>query len=137
MSKTWRCFFCDEVFKTRELAHEHFGDENCETDPPACIDPLRSDEKARIKELRDARDYAAQCRDESQRIEERMDGLLGEHDNFFRYFGPDCRTMWQAADRYKNAVYELGLLRTKLGAIDVAGISGQTAPVDRHSGDAS
>jgi hypothetical protein len=37
MSRVWRCFFCDEVFKRREDAAEHFGrDDACEADVPAC-----------------------------------------------------------------------------------------------------
>jgi hypothetical protein len=113
MSKIWRCFFCDEVFRDRKSAHAHFGDENCETDPPACVDPLRADEKRRLTELREARNVALKCQESEARTQERMDGLEAEHDNFFRYFGPDCRTMWQAADRYKNALYELSLLKGK------------------------
>lgn len=111
MSKVWRCFFCDEVFRDRKSAHEHFGDENCVTDPPACIDPLRADEKQRLTELREAREHALKAFNERDRAEELAEGLQAEHDNFFRYFGPDCRTMWQAADRYKNALYELELLK--------------------------
>jgi hypothetical protein len=116
--KTWRCFFCDEVFRSRGDAFAHFGEENCETDPPACVDPLRTDEKARFKELREARDFAVKCQNEALRAEELAEGLEAEHDNFFRYFGPDCRTMWQAADRYKNAVYELNLLRERLKQLE-------------------
>ena len=111
MAKVWRCFFCDEVFRSRKAAHEHFGDENCETDPPACIDPLRTDEKRRLTELREARKHTFKAFHDRDRAEELAEGLQAEHDNFFRYFGPDCRTMWQAADRYKNALYELELLK--------------------------
>lgn len=36
-NRTWRCFFCDEVFTDVEAAHEHFGDEGgCDPEPPAC-----------------------------------------------------------------------------------------------------
>ena len=110
MSKTWRCFFCDEVFRTRKDAYEHFGEQNCESDPPACIDPLRTDEKARLKELREARETAIKAINDRDRAEELLEGLQSEHDNFFRYFGPDCNNMWQAGDRYKNALYEIKLL---------------------------
>jgi len=112
MSRTYRCFFCDEVFRTRKDAYVHFGEENyCDPEPPACVSPLRADEKERLKQLREAQDYAIKCQADMHRTDERMEGLEAEHDNFFRYFGPDCRTMWQAADRYKNALYELELLR--------------------------
>lgn len=32
--KTWRCFHCDEVFRSARLAAEHFGDEIYST--PSC-----------------------------------------------------------------------------------------------------
>lgn len=35
--KQWRCFFCDEVFKSATAAGEHFGSfDSCEGDTPAC-----------------------------------------------------------------------------------------------------
>ena|SRR5260221_14403103 len=35
--KTWRCYFCDEVFFSREKAALHFGCfDACEADEPAC-----------------------------------------------------------------------------------------------------
>jgi flagellar biosynthesis/type III secretory pathway protein FliH len=37
MGKQWRCFFCDEVFKSYRAAAEHFGrDDSCEADAAAC-----------------------------------------------------------------------------------------------------
>ena len=37
MRKQWRCFFCDEVFTSRDKAAQHFGVfEACESDEPAC-----------------------------------------------------------------------------------------------------
>lgn len=34
---SWRCFFCDEVFKSREKAALHFGCfDSCEPDTTAC-----------------------------------------------------------------------------------------------------
>lgn len=114
MSKVWRCFFCDEVFRTRQAAWEHFGEQNCDSDPPACIDPLRADEKARLTELREAREAALKAMNDRVRAEELLEGLQAEHDNFFRYFGPDVNNMWQAGDRYNNALYEIALLRERL-----------------------
>lgn len=72
--KTWRCFHCDEVFRSRKQAYDHFGpDEDCEKLPPACIDPLRHDEAERIKQLRDAQDYAMQCQESANRAEDELD----------------------------------------------------------------
>lgn len=35
--KQWRCYFCDEVFRSKEKAALHFGVFNaCEADEPAC-----------------------------------------------------------------------------------------------------
>jgi len=36
-SREWRCFFCDDVFTTREVAALHFGSfDSCEPDVTAC-----------------------------------------------------------------------------------------------------
>lgn len=35
--KTWRCFFCDEVFRSPKAAALHFGEfDSCEPDVTAC-----------------------------------------------------------------------------------------------------
>lgn len=37
MKKQWRCFFCDEVFTSKNKAAQHFGAfEACEADEIAC-----------------------------------------------------------------------------------------------------
>lgn len=69
--KQWRCFHCDEVFRSRKSAWLHFGpDEACEKLPPACIDPLRADEAQRLKELREAQEYALKCQESANRAED-------------------------------------------------------------------
>lgn len=105
MAKQWRCFHCDEVFKTRAEAHAHFGDDNpCNPDVPACIDPLRSDEKARMKELRDAIDHGLKMQREVERADD-LEWRLEQIDADLRhYFGQDCSSVWQAGDRYKSAL---------------------------------
>lgn len=73
---SWRCFFCDELFTTAEAAAEHFGSQEYEAlDPPACVDPLRTDEKERIKEVREAREYALACQRETDEVIDRADML--------------------------------------------------------------
>ena len=78
--KTWRCFHCDDVFRSRKAAWAHFGpDQDCEKlPPPACIDPLRADEKARLTELREAQEYAFQCQESANGKEARLDDLERE-----------------------------------------------------------
>ena len=81
--KTWRCFHCDEVFRSRKTAWAHFGpDQGCEKLPPACIDPLRSDEKARLTELREAQEYAFKCQESANVAEDKVDDLQRELDEF-------------------------------------------------------
>lgn len=71
--KQWRCYFCDEVFTTKEAAFHHFGpDDHEEQDVPACIDPLRTDEKERMDALKDAQRYALQCQTEAGEADERL-----------------------------------------------------------------
>ena len=111
-SKQWRCFFCDEVFTSKSDARIHFGAEGCTSDVPACIDPLRQDEKARMTELREAQMYAAQCRDEAQQEEERADNLAVNWAEIRRAFGDDCTSIWQLCDRYKSALNRIADLES-------------------------
>jgi len=77
--KQWRCFHCDEVFRSKKAAWAHFGpDQDCEKLPPACIDPLRVDEKARLTELREAQEYAFQCQERANSKEDRLDDMERE-----------------------------------------------------------
>lgn len=41
--KHWRCFFCDEVLKTRKAATEHFGSGDYENEPPLCVEAATTD----------------------------------------------------------------------------------------------
>lgn len=106
--KTWRCFHCDEVFRSRKAAWAHFGpDQECEKLPPACIDPLRHDEKARLTELREAQEYAFQCQEKGNEVEDRADYLARELDEFKHITG--CRNaqqlrMWVDSQQGRLAV---------------------------------
>jgi hypothetical protein len=51
--KTWRCFFCDEVFYRRQDAAEHFGASDREiSDEPAC--QIKAHEGHLVRALRKA-----------------------------------------------------------------------------------
>jgi hypothetical protein len=77
--KQWRCFHCDEVFRSRKSAWAHFGpDDGCNKMPAACVDPLRHDEAARLKELREAQHYALQCQADANRAEDNLDYIERE-----------------------------------------------------------
>lgn len=80
--KTWRCFHCDEVFRSRKSAWLHFGDDGCIQDPPACIDPLRHDEKERIRELREAREWAINRDRRATQLEDKVDEVDRELSEF-------------------------------------------------------
>lgn len=76
-SKAWRCFHCDEVFRSRKSAWLHFGpDDECEKEVPACIDPLRNDEAERLQQLREAQEYAMQCRESANQAEDKLEELI-------------------------------------------------------------
>ena len=104
--KKWRCFFCDEVFADRRSAWQHFGESDCETDVPACIDPLRTDEKARLAELRDAQVYAMQCQEEATKAEDDAAMYHQYQDELRRLFGPDVSTPHQAWLKFEAAANE-------------------------------
>jgi len=110
-AKRWRCFFCDEVFTSRREAYLHFGDDNsCAPDVPACVDPLRSDEKARMKELREAIDHGLQMQIRAEKVDDLESQISQFRDDLEREFGQGCTTVWQAADRYKNALFRISEL---------------------------
>jgi hypothetical protein len=108
--KTWRCFHCDEVFRTRKAAWAHFGpDDGCDKLPAACIDPLRSDEKARLTEFRAAQEYALQCQESANSKEDHLDDVERELAEFKSITGchslQDLR-MWMDSQRGRVVVAE-------------------------------
>lgn len=88
LRKQWRCFHCDEVFRSRKAAWLHFGpDEACEKLPPACVDPLRHDEAERLRELREAQEYTMQCQEAANAAEDRADIAETELSEFKKLTG--------------------------------------------------
>jgi hypothetical protein len=102
--KTWRCFFCDEVFTTRHEAWLHFGEENCTSDVPACVDPLRTDEKKRLDEVRELRAEVIREQARAEEFSDAQDLLERFYRELEQYFGKGCNSVWLAGDRYKSAL---------------------------------
>jgi hypothetical protein len=95
--KKWRCFFCDEVFADRKTAWEHFGDDYvCTSEPPACVAPLRLDEKERIRQLRAAEEHARKMQAESEAADDKVGQLDQWERELLYYFGHDVRNPHQA-----------------------------------------
>lgn len=114
--KSWRCFHCDEVFRSRKAAWAHFGpDQDCEKLPPACIDPLRADEKARIAELREAQQYAFECQESANTAADRIDDLERELDEFKRL--TKCHSTNELRMAMDSAEGELITARTLIEAV--------------------
>ena len=101
--KKWRCFHCDEVFTDKRAAWEHFGDTGCVSDVPACVDPLRSDEKQRLTELREAREHAMNCQRESEEAEDDAAMYQQYQDELERLFGAGVHTPHQAWMKFEAA----------------------------------
>lgn len=100
----WKCFFCDEVFTDRHEAYLHFGEENCSSDVPACVDPLRTDEKARMNQVRQLMEDVQKARQELAEMEDAKENYEAVWSEIRRYFGEDCNSVWLAGDRYKSAL---------------------------------
>ena len=81
----WRCFQCKELFTDYAAAEDHFTLKGYEV--PACVDPLSKDEKARIKELRDARAQARQAFRERDAAESDRALLRSYQSEIGRLFG--------------------------------------------------
>lgn len=103
----WRCFHCGDVFTDERSAWEHFGDAStCGSDVPGCVDQLRFDEKARLRELREAREHAMKMQAESEKNDE-SEALLGHFEQELeRLFGAGIRTPHQAWLRFEAAKNE-------------------------------
>ena len=114
--KSWRCFHCDEVFRSRKAAYAHFGpDQDCEKLPPACIDPLRTDEKARLTELREAQDYAFKCQESANAAEDKLDDVTRELDGFKGL--TKCRSVHDLRMTMDSAQGELIIARELIKAV--------------------
>lgn len=114
--KHWRCFHCDEVFRSRKAAWAHFGpDDGCEKMPPACVDLLRTDEKARMAELREAQQYALECQESVNAAEDRADDLERELDEFRRL--TKCRNIHELRMAMDSAEGELQTARMLIDAV--------------------
>lgn len=66
----------------------HFGGDEYEVkEPPACVDPLRTDEKARLREVREANEHALACQRLALQADEQADELSRTLDEFVRLTG--------------------------------------------------
>jgi len=79
------------VFRSRKSAWSHFGEPGCTPTPPACIDPLRTDEKERLTKLREAQEYASKCEHDAIRADDRASETQRELDEFRAITG--CRSV--------------------------------------------
>ena len=114
--KIWRCFHCDELFRSRKAAWAHFGpDQDCEKLPPACIDPLRVDEKTRLTELREAQEYAFQCQESAHAADDRADQVEWELAEFKKLTRCDSVSALRMAIDYAEG--ELITARTLINAV--------------------
>lgn len=91
--KKWRCFHCGEVFTNDDV--------------PACISPLRFDEKLRLRELHEAESKVLELMGEVEKLE--LDAARADiyDTELRRYFGEDCSSMARrtqpATDRVATA----------------------------------
>lgn len=76
--KTWRCFFCDEVFTRRKDASEHFGCfDSCEADIPAC--KIAAHEGHLVHYIRTLEGELRRYRDEDSDVMRSIMTLESEH----------------------------------------------------------
>lgn len=81
--KTWRCFFCDDVFINREAAAEHFGEyDGCIADTPAC--KLTEAEGPLISYIRKLHTEISGYHQEDNELFRCIEILEGEKENILR-----------------------------------------------------
>jgi hypothetical protein len=74
--KTWRCFHCDEVFRTQVDARNHFG--STEASDPACKIKAPG-EFALLQALRNSEDELARYRREDSDVLRAMWSMQADH----------------------------------------------------------
>lgn len=67
MKKQWRCFFCDEIFRSKEKAALHFGVSLCEADVPAC--KLFESQELVLKYIRECENEIRQYQDDNKPLQ--------------------------------------------------------------------
>ena len=109
MTKThWRCFHCNEVFHSRRAARAHFGSGDYEeSEPAACVDPLRKDEEARLRRVREAEAHALKVMRELETAEDKLATAETDLRLIYRKMGEGCTNAWQVRDRIDNLRFEL------------------------------
>ena len=70
--KTWRCFHCDEVFKSRKAAAEHFGEGNYEAEIPLCVEAASTEQKQLILTNREMWETIQKAEGEIESLEDRL-----------------------------------------------------------------
>ena len=70
--KEWRCFHCDEVFRTRKAAAEHFGEGNYEAEIPLCVEAATTEQKALTLTNREMWERVQKAESEIEDLEERL-----------------------------------------------------------------
>lgn len=110
----WRCFFCDEVFTDKALAKEHFGSDEHEVTIPACVDPLRIDEKKRHAEVHAMRQEIKRVEGERDEFEIDSDNLHAMQNELERLFGNGVTTAHHAWLRLEAAQNLAEAYRKKL-----------------------
>lgn len=77
MKKTWRCFHCDEVFRSVAAAREHFGTDQLMSDPACLI--KQSGELALLRALRNAEEELQRYRNDDSDILRAMHSMESDH----------------------------------------------------------
>lgn len=84
--KTWRCFFCDGVFKSEKTARDHFGIDSEDAWKPGCIDPLTKDETERREFIIGLFQELDGERAENAELQNKAYLLSKAHDDLARFF---------------------------------------------------
>jgi len=118
----WKCFFCGEIFGDAITASRHFGEDI--GSQPGCIDPLRKDEKARLRKLQLARYEERRARQDRDKVQDQADAYHAQCAELERLFGKGRSTAhqaWRELDSMEGralaAEEKVRHLRSALGAL--------------------
>lgn len=70
--RSWRCFHCDEVFRTRKAAAEHFGSGQYEAETPLCVEAATTEQRQLILTNREMWKRIQKAESELDELQDRL-----------------------------------------------------------------
>jgi len=111
--KHWRCFFCDEVFRTRKAATEHFGAGDYESETPLCVEAATTAKRKLVLKSRELWELLQKANTEVEELTDRLGGFEQIVSKATGISGATSHDLHLAIQRAEEAGYAKGLQDAK------------------------